>query len=50
MEPLPEDAEIGEIKFQPRLGIQRDNIALGDAERVESGRDFTRRGPYSFQV
>jgi len=45
MEPFCQDAEVGKIEFEARLGIERHYVALGDAERVQARGDFVRGLP-----
>ena len=40
-----EDAEVGEVEFQPRLRIERDDFALADAQAAQARRDLLRRPP-----
>ena len=41
--PVRDDPEIGQIKFQARLGVERDHVAPADPERPQPGRDLLRR-------
>src|SRR5579884_3165150 len=40
---MGEDSEIGQIEFEARFGVERDDVALGNAERGEAGGNFLGR-------
>ena len=40
-----DDAQIGQVELQPGFGIERDDVALADAERAQTGGDLLGGAP-----